>query len=200
MSYSALITSLKVLLPLVALGLLSTVFLLARTVPEETQLPYLDEVRARLGDSNGMRNSFYSGRTDAGDAVTVLAAKIESDPTDPDRTLAEDLQAHFGYVDGSKLDVSAQNAQFSEIQDTLRLTGDVTLTSSTGYRIKTKELLAHVTSSEAESLKPVHAEGPFGTLKAGKMTISRTSDTQSGLLLDFTDGVSLIYQRQPKSE
>ncbi|MGX9356217.1 LPS export ABC transporter periplasmic protein LptC [Roseobacteraceae bacterium S113] len=181
-----------------ALGILSTLFLLARTLPEETRLPYVEDLKQRGDSADGMRASFFTGSTAEGDALAMQASSIRPDPTDPERTMIANVAAHVQYTDGSELHIVAQDGVFNELDDSLLLRGDVHIDSSTGYEIRTSELLTEMKSGRAETTGRVDATGPAGTLEAGKMVITRPEDAAAHLV--FTQGVKLVYQRQDEKE
>lgn len=199
-SYTTAINWLKVLLPLVALGLLSMLFLFARTTPEEASAPFLEEIRRKADGAEGMRGPFYTGRTDAGDTVSVEADFVEPDPADPGRALARALRARIAFADGSELDVRSDRAEYSDGADSLRLLDDVVLVSTNGYEMHTEELLAFINDGSAETPGDVHATGPAGTITAGRLRVTPPETGDGPVQLVFTNGVKLIYVPQQNEE
>ncbi|WP_425040402.1 LPS export ABC transporter periplasmic protein LptC [Primorskyibacter sp. S187A] len=179
---------------------MATLFLFARTSPEDGQLPYLEDLRQRVAGADGMRSPFYTGSTEAGDAITVEAESARPDPEDPARTLAQELRAHIGYSDGSDLTITSRDAVYSDATDLLRLSGDVTLISSNGYQVRTELLEAHIEEAFAESPGPVEAIGPAGRITSGGMVVERTGRQSDEVQLVFTKGVKLVYKRETANE
>jgi lipopolysaccharide export system protein LptC len=193
MSYSTLVRGLTVVLPLVALALLATLFLVARTAPEDSQLPYIEDLRDRTaGAGDAMRTPFFSGSTEAGDAVTVRADLVMPDVTEPGSARAEGLRADIRFLDGSSLRVDADAGHYVADADRLHLDGNVVLRHSTGYDLFTGALVAELDSGEATSPGAVRAVGPQSTLEAGAMALRRQPDDT--LELVFTNRVKLVYR------
>lgn len=199
MSYSMIVRGLTVALPLVALALLSTIFLVARTPPEDSSLPYVSELQGRadaFGDA--MQKAFYTGTTEAGDAVTLRAETVRPDTPAPGEARAETVRADIRFQDGSSLRIDAATAAYRPGSDTLRLAGDVVLRSSTGYDLFTETLVADLDRGEARSDAPVRAKGPAGTIEAGGMALRWQDDETMHLV--FTNRVKLVYRRSQPSE
>lgn len=200
MNYSAVINGLKIVLPLLALGLLATLFLLGRGHNTEFQSPFLLELQERVSGREGMSASVYTGSTDKGDAVRIEAQSLRTDPDDSAQTRATDLNAHIVYTDGTELTILSNDGVYAEGNERLVLTGDVEIDSSDGYSMRTQELITDMASGVAESTVPVDAWGPAGTITAGGMKITRANNEAQDVHLVFTNGVKLVYQREKEAE
>ena len=87
-THSRMIAGLKVLLPLAALVLLSTMFLLSRSVSEDPDLTFFDDV-AEIPALDALTAPYYTGSTPEGHAVSVTAESARPMPDDPAGVLAE---------------------------------------------------------------------------------------------------------------
>ena len=76
---------------------------------------------------------------------------------------------------------------------TMRLSGGVSIETSTGYTITATGLVASTAQTEVVSDGAVTANAPFGTLDAGSMTLTSASDDPAAYVLVFNQGVKLIY-------
>ncbi len=194
--YSRMIAWLKILLPIAALGLLSTTFLLSRDPDPAANVPI-----SGGGDPDGLvreqvTDPYFAGTTNSGGSLTMTARSARPVP-DSDEVEADTLDAVIVMKDGSEVVLRAPLANLSDKRDDAFLSGGVTVSSSTGYTVTTDSLNAALSRVEVESLGPVAGNGPAGQLTAGKMRI--TSDGTGGdVQLLFTDGVKLIYD--PKTE
>ena len=192
-AYSRLVVWLKVLLPLVALGILSTLFFLARVPNIENAIPYADVDIEGLARQPRLSEPDFSGVTPNGTAVSMTARTARPDPEDASRFLADGMQGEIETPDGARLRMSS----ISGIVDTgggiATLSGDVLVETSTGYAMRTEEVRARLDSTLTESLGPVDVMAPFGHLTAGRFTVTRKADDTESHLLVFTDGVDLIY-------
>ncbi|MDU8910182.1 LPS export ABC transporter periplasmic protein LptC [Aestuariicoccus sp. MJ-SS9] len=191
-TYSRLIAWLKVLLPLVALVLLSTIFLISNRSEPGGNVPL-----GRESDGGplreGVRAPYFAGTTERGDAITMTAQAAY--PDDGDVLRAENIAASLRLSDGSLITLNSVGAEMRDQNRLVDLTGGVEIDSSTGYHVTTDRLRTALDKVSAESVGPISGSGPAGEFTAGRMTI--TSDPEDGSVqLLFTDGVKLIYDPQ----
>ena len=193
--HSRMIAWLKIALPLVALGLLSTIFLLSRDSDPASRVPF--SVVGIEGDvaQEQVRVPQFSGVTNTGAALRMTAQVARPSPEIPGLIEAETLNAKIEMKDGSEIDLDAPAATLSDGDDRAELKGGVTIRSSTGYTLTTQSMLTSLSRIEAESRGRVEGAGPLGTLEAGRMQIS-TPEGSTDVHLLFTGGVKLIYLPQ----
>ena len=194
-AYSRFVSWLKILLPLTALGLLSTIFLFSASSDPTANLPV--QTREALSDrvSEEATGARYSGTTDNGTEVSMNARSTRPDPSDPERINAQTFDARLTMKDGSTIDIASPDAALTSGSENARLTGGVTIDSSTGYKMQTDSLTAELGRIAVVSDGEVTADGPAGSLRAGRMEIVEDEAAEEGdLILRFTDGVRMIYQ------
>lgn len=192
--YSRLIAWLKILLPLGALILLSTIFLYSRGPDPISTIPVL----SGGGDpskTEQIGSPFYAGTTENGQGLTLAARQARMLDSDGAGVVADDLRAVIDVRDGNRITIDARTGRMQE-GDMLLLRDGVTLESSSGYTVTTNGLNAEIDRVAIESTEAVDATGPGLTLSAGKLRVEESSDTNDIQLL-FTDGVKLIYTPQP---
>src|SRR6056297_307526 len=197
--HSQLVAWLKIILPLAALGLLSTLFLLSRSIDTNNAIPFSDidiEKRAR---EQGASNPAFAGVTDSGDQVIVNARIAWPDLSNPERILAEAVDAQLLLTTGEVIDITSDSAEVLQQEYIATLIGNVVVTTSTGYRMTTETLESRFDKLHAESLAPVSGTGPPGKLDAARMLLTSDPDTGDAHLL-FTGGVKLLYQPQNSGE
>lgn len=189
--YSRMVAWLKVLLPLTALGLLSTVFLLSRGSSIEATIPFAQGEVSERTRNQQVTAPFFSGVTTSGDQVMFAAAAAL--PGGPDRPAeARDLSARLSLASGGRITLAAETGAFALGQDQVQFTGAVRITSTTGYRIETEALTAALSGIDAETPGQVDGHGPLGKFTAGRMQIA--AKTAGGPIhLRFNDGVKLVY-------
>lgn len=189
--YSGLVAWMKIILPLVALGLLSILFLISRKV-DPTRQPIVEinlEQRAR---EQGATRPSFAGVTQGGDEVTILAARARPDLEDPRHIFAEDISAELRLSRGTMIEITAQNAEMNQGDLTASLDGDVIFRADNGYEVRTERLNTRLDVLYADTPGPVQGFGPPGEITAGRMLL--TSDKESGEAeILFTAGVKLIY-------
>jgi len=198
-SYSRMVALLKVLFPLAALALLSTLFLLSRAVDPGSAIPFADkEVQDRLRDQQ-VTGPFFSGTTTDGDQLSFFAETLATPAGRVGTNLAEGVEAKVETSGGAQFEMQAKSAEFNVAKDRVDLKGDVLLTTSTGYRILTDLLTSEISAVSISSPGPVEATGPAGLLTAGNMNIAPGNGKNTTQLV-FTNGVKLIYTPQKTEE
>lgn len=195
--YSRLVAWLKVLLPLAALGLLSTLFLLSRNIDPVAAIPFAEaEIQDRLRGEQ-ITAPFFSGTTSAGDQVTFSAGAVQMGQGQRNRT--DDLSVEIGLASGASVALASDMGSFDVADAQLTLQGNVIITTSTGYRVTSETLTTNFNQLSLESPGPVTADSPIGTLKAGKLRLERPTGGQN-VHLNFTNGVKLLYCPQIEEE
>lgn len=191
--HSSLVAWAKILLPLAALAVLSTLFMVSRPITPEDAIPYADvDLEDRLRDPR-LTGPAFAGMTEDGTAITLQAT--EATPGVAGTTAAGQALGLGGRIetpDGVETRFSAAKATLDEAAQVVNLTGGVAVDSTAGYHIATGTLSLWLDRTRLDSNGPVTAESPFGTLSAGRMMLIRTEDGR--YKLDFTQGVHLIYQ------
>lgn len=189
--YSRLVAWLKVLLPLMALLLLSTLFILSRNVDPMAALPFADtEIDERLRGQQ-ITAPVFSGTTTGGDLVSVSAGAMAT--RSGLKNTAKDFSAQIDMASGTRIILFADQGQFDLTSNQSSLSGNVVITTSTGYKLASDALVADFDELALQSPGPVAGIGPIGTLDAGMMRLERGADGASAQLI-FTNGVKLIYR------
>ncbi|QFT58172.1 Lipopolysaccharide-assembly, LptC-related [Sulfitobacter sp. THAF37] len=190
--HSRMVSLLKVLFPLLALALLSTLFLLSRKVDPDSVIPFADkEIQDRLRDQQ-VTGPFFSGTTADGDQISFSAEKLTTPQNEVGANRAEDVRIVMDLAGGTNLTLNARVAHFELPKDRAELEGNVVIETSTDYRIESDRLTTQMTELDVRSPGPVQAQGPMGTLNAGSMTIASPEQGQAAQLI-FKDGVKLVY-------
>lgn len=201
--HSRIVTGLRILLPLVALTLLSTLFLISREVDPSRALPYATVDAEALARDPRITGPRLSGMTDDGTAVTLTAATVRISSGDAETLSAEGVDALFTAPDGARNRVTADAVQMDRLTDRMTLSGNVRLATADGYRVQTALLLARLDRTLLQSPGPVTARAPAGRLTAGAMTLTAAPSRDGGLAghrLLFTDGVRLLYEPVPSGD
>lgn len=192
-TYSRLVTVAKIILPLAAVGLLSTLFVLARSTPQGEPLRFADESVNDLASAQRLGNPVHASVTRDGTKVRIAAESFTPDPELMKVTHGTDLVARLLTQDGLVYDITALNGLMDDINMISTLSDDVLILTSNGYEVKTDALQLRTDLTYLESLAPVHADGPLGKLDAGRMEIYTDPDDDSRTRVVFTKGVRLLY-------
>jgi lipopolysaccharide export system protein LptC len=186
---SRVVTLLKILLPLAALGLLSTVFLLARETGGPAALPYSElETLAREPRMGGAR---LAGVAPDGTTVALAADRVTPIAGQAGRFALSAPRLDTEAPDGGAARLEAAGGEVEPGTQRLRLEGGVRIEASTGYRLEAPEISADLATGTLEAA-PVTGQGPLGEIEAGAMTL--TQGQGDGARLVFNRGVRVLYQ------
>ncbi|MDC0737670.1 LPS export ABC transporter periplasmic protein LptC [Cognatishimia sp. SS12] len=192
LTYSRVIAWLKVGLPVIALALLSTMFLFSRSNAPSGALPFADfELEERARDQR-ITAPFFAGQTSAGYDISVKADFAQPGLKDPRLTEAQSVAATIKLADGNIVDLNAQSAEVDSLNRLADLSGVVTITSSNGYKMVTESLALNMDAGSATSETEVQGTGPAGTFTAGAMELLNPPEGENSRFL-FTNGVKLVY-------
>ncbi|MES2542648.1 MAG: LPS export ABC transporter periplasmic protein LptC [Pseudomonadota bacterium] len=184
---------LKVVLPLSALAILSTLFLVARRIDPEAALPYAEVDVEDLAREPRMTAPTYAGTTEDGAALTLSADEARP-ASEGSPAQAAGLRLDLATPDGGRTELLAADARMDDTAREVVLSGGVALTTSTGYRLETAEIAAKLDRTGLESRAPVRATGPAGEITADGMSLSQDNRTPGDYVLVFKGSVRLVYQ------
>ena len=190
--YSIMVARLKVALPLMALGLLSTLFLVSRAVDPTVAIPFADqEVQDRLKNQQ-ITGPFFSGVSARGDQIAFVADIVTTKQGQFGANAAEDVTVKVDLASGTHVTIEAQTALIDILNDRSELEGDVQIVTSDGYELRAPTLNMRLSVLDVEAPNGVTAQTPMGDLEAGTMRLFESEDNNDTQLL-FTNGVKLLY-------
>lgn len=193
--YSRFVAWMKILLPLAALGLLSTLFLLSRSNDSGGELPFsMLDLQERARDEV-ISNPRFAGATASGDLIAFVANTARQNQDQPHLAQAQQLDATIQLTSGTEVRFHSAEAQLNTRDQIATLSGGVSVISSTGYDLRSDDLITEMARIGAETTGPVTGTGPGGQVSAGKMRLSENPETGAVHLL-FTNGVKLVYLPQ----
>ncbi len=193
---SRLVSILKVGLPLVALGLISALFLI-----QGDEGGNQGEVLFSQGDiealGNGLRvsNPTLTGTTQTSDRFRFTADLVIPDAAPPTRAEVTGLQGRMEFANGPIVDVKAPNAELELKTQRMTLSGLVRIVTSSGYRMHANKMLLDLSLGELEASESVETTGPLGRITSGTLRIEPEgkSQTNTAHLISFGNGVRLLY-------
>ena len=180
-------------MPLMALAVLSTLFLVTDQIDPEDALPYAKVDVEDLAREPRMTMPSYAGTTTDGAALS-LTAEAARTATDNSPAKASGLRLELVTPDGGRTELVAATAVMDDAAHEMVLSGGVTVTTSTGYRLETAEIAAKLDRTGLESRGPVTATSPAGRISADGMTLGQDIQTPGAYLLVFNGAVRLVYQ------
>lgn len=196
--HSRLVGWLKVALPLFALAVLSSLFLVARSIDPEGALTLTEaELADRLRESRITAPAF-AGTTRDGSTVNVTASLAR--PATEGGASAEHVRAELATPDGARATLSAAGLRFTADATQAVLEGGVLISQSLGYEFRTQGLTLNLDRTGMQSAGAVEGFGPLGQLTAGRMTLTPAEGEDARYLLVFNAGVRLVYQPSESSD
>lgn len=188
LSRGALVAGAKVLLPLAALVLLSTLFLVARGPGDAIPFARLDA----LAREPRLEAPRLAGVAPDGTALTLAADRLVPLAGRPDAfaVLAPRLEAARG---GATLGATAGRGEADGPSQRLTLDGGVRVETSTGLRVDLPALAVDLRTGRMEAAGPVEARAPFGRISAGGLAVE-AQDGASAARVVFNGGVRLLYE------
>jgi len=188
--HSAIVGWAKIILPLCALALLSTLFLFARGTNEPSEIA-LAEVEA-IAREQRVNAPEFSGLTDDGATVVIAAKSAKPDTTAPDTVSITEMRMRMDNPDGSFLEVTATEGAVDGRARVAEFLGLARLQTSSGYQMETNGLVAALDTGVVTSNGLLEIRAPFGEMTAGRVTFTIPNDG-AGTQMLFTDGVRLLY-------
>jgi len=188
---SRMVALFKVLLPLAALAILSTLFLLSRSIDPTAKIPFAEnEMADRMRDQQ-VTAPFFSGTTAEGDEI-IVSASLARPGGDGTPAEATNLSARLMMADGVEITLTSDMGTFAVGDNIATFQGNVEITSSQGILVQTDTLRTTLNSIAASTPGTVTGTTPFGNFVAGRMQLNELSDG-GPLHMVFNDGVKLIY-------
>lgn len=195
-SRTRIVRWLRVLLPLTALAILSTMFLFSRQPTGEPEIPYATVDAEDMAREPRIIAPEYAGVTSDGARLSLTAEEASPD-SDSSPAGARALRLDWLSSDGLTAEVTAPEAGVEG--ETISLFGGVELQTSTGWTLSAPRLDAATDRSRLQADDGVRATAPFGEITSGRMQLGPADLSEStgegrATVLDFADGVRLIYQ------
>jgi lipopolysaccharide export system protein LptC len=192
--YSLLVAWLKIVLPLIALALLSSMFLISHRIDPGATLPAANtDLADRLREPR-MTDPVFTGVAPDGAAVMVTADDMRPLPGSQTEGTAQMLTATMETVGGGVVTLAAPLGQLDSTAQTLALSGGATVVTDDGYSLSSPEMTGSLPLSELTATGGVSGASPFGTIRSDRMLITRNPAQPDSYIVDFIGAVRLLYQ------
>lgn len=189
--HSKLVNWTKVILPLMAIGLLSTLFLFARSTQDGTDIPIAE--LTEMAEEQRITSPEFSGIAADGSVIEISAKHAKPEDATLNRLNITNPSLTLDAADGTSLKIFAGEAEIDGFEKVAKLSGLARLETSSGYFMETTSLLAELDTGRILSDGRLAILAPFGELEAGKVEIMVTSEN-TGQQMHFTNGVRLLYK------
>jgi lipopolysaccharide export system protein LptC len=196
-THSRLVAWTKIILPLAALSILSSLFLFSKSNDPGKGVRLFDGDLAEFASKERITSPRFAGMTASGVAIQISANEASPRSTGGPAFDATDLKANIEMPDGSFVNVVAARGSIDSLNMMSELTGGITLETSDGYVAKTFGLEFALGKLDIKSQGEITATGPIGTVSAGQMELRLsapvTKDMPASYDLVFKNGIKLIY-------
>lgn len=190
--HSRMVQFFKVVLPLVAILMLSTVFLLSRSIETDVKVPFTQkDIDERLADQVVTQPN-YQGTTRKGEEVQIEAIRAAQGSENSVPTAAE-FRGRMNLSNGNVITLDSNTGMIRPDKNTATFVGDVVITSTDGTEITTDLLNTALDEIRGDAPGQVNGTGIIGNFTAGSMTFG-TEKKDGPVHIIFTDGVKLIYE------
>lgn len=208
MTYSRFVRWLKIGLPLIALAILSAVFLLPKDRGFDAGLIYSTADLVALGEGMTVSNPRFTGATKAGEPFVVAADNAVPDGPDPEQIVLARPRASIDQKDRSIV-LTAREGELRPKDQRLELSGDVRVETTDGFTVRTNWVEADVRRGEIRAPGAVTAKGPQGEIRAGSFRAERADSNEeespaanqglpSTSRFWFENGVKVTYAPAPR--
>lgn len=184
--YSQVVGWLKILLPLLALGLLATMFLFARAPAPSGGVPF-SEIEAIARDPR-IGAPRFSGVTPSGVAVSLGARAVRAVAGQGAVFAIDDLHIEIVAPTGESVKLTTATGIFESDSRRAMLDGLARIESSSGYLIEAAGIEVDLAEGTLQTRNALAARAPFGEFEAGGLDV-----TDGGAHIVFNNGVRLLY-------
>jgi lipopolysaccharide export system protein LptC len=188
--HSKVVAILKVTLPLIALALLSTLFIFSRKINPEDAIPYATvDVADRLRDPK-MTGAAFAGVTQDGASLTISANEAKPNAAGGALNLAK---AALQTPDGINTEVAAAAVMVNQSEGMITLFKGAEFRNAAGYLLSADGFSIATAKTFVESMGAVSGQAPAGQITAQNMVLSQDG-ADGPYLLVFKGKVRLLYQ------
>lgn len=188
---------LRLVLPLGALVLLSTVFLVSRSIDPQRAVELADMDVAELTREPRIGTARIAGVTEENTALMIHADAVRSvSDLQQSGPVHLALTAPKGTLNFSSGRIALFQSEIGELdqgRDQVVMRGGVLLETSDGYRLNMSELVARLQSTHIRGRGGIEGDAPAGSITADSLELTTKTGETGGYLLAFSGNVRLIY-------
>jgi lipopolysaccharide export system protein LptC len=195
--YSRAVGILKVGLPLVALGMLASLFLVQTDDRLSGNLVFSPGDVEALGSGLRITNPTFTGTTRGEDRFRFTAVLVVPDAAPPTRAQITTLAGELALRNGPVIDVESATGDLDLPTQRLDLAGEVRVDTSDGYRIRAERMTLDLRAGSLVASQAVTSTGPMGRIDSGSLRVAPAAESGEARHFSFGDGVRLLYQPPP---
>ncbi|WP_127901413.1 LPS export ABC transporter periplasmic protein LptC [Solirhodobacter olei] len=192
-AYSRLVFWLKILLPLAALVILSTMFLVARTIDPSRAIPFAKVDVRSLAREPRITGPKYSSVTSDGSSLHITAAEARPEPARPGHATATNVVATLTSPAGQTTVLTSERGKIDTPGNLVTFDGKARVAQAGGYQVTAPHMEAALDKTHVLATGGVTATAPFGRITAAQMQITPDPAASGSYVLVFNGGVKLVY-------
>ena len=199
--YTRFVTITKVVLPLIAIGLLGTVFLFTNDDSLEGGFIFSKADLDTLESGMRIVKPRLFGSNPNGDLYNFVADTLLPDSLTPSLVEAQKISGEIQYQTGGTLQLSAGKAEFMLEGNQIRLSDGMLVVLPDGTRVTGEGLLAELDTGKLTSNGAVSVTSPLGKIQAGNFRVERIEvDGEEKQMIWFENGVMLSFRPENWTE
>jgi lipopolysaccharide export system protein LptC len=191
--HTRIVTILKVGFPVLAAGLLLSIFVLRPAQEAVMEIVFSEADLDQLGKGMQITNPTFTGTTRNGDAFRFVAALVEPDAAPPTRADISKLSGELDFTDGAQLSLSADSGDLRIAERSLDLAGSVRVRVSDGYQLAADRLTIDLSSGVLTGQGNIVGTGPMGTINSETLRVEPVETAAADRRFLFGNGVHLVY-------
>ena len=191
--HSRIVGVLKVGLPLVALGMLASLFLVQTDDRFGGDLSFSRGDIDALGKGLRITNPTFTGTTQGQDRFRFTAALVEPDAAPPERAKITTLAGEVALNNGPVVELEADSGDLHIPTERLDVAGNVRIRTSEGYRMAAEQATLDLRAGSLIAGNAVETTGPLGRIDSGSLTIQPAAASGEARRFSFGNGVRLVY-------
>ena len=188
--YSALVAWLKTLLPIVALGLLSTIFLFSGKVDVTQSLPYAEHNIAEIIREQRITQPYFTGIASNGTEIALSAAYASPQVENAHILEITDLSVVLRSTSDRMVQVTAGQGALDSARQTAQISTDVHIAALPDFWVTTEALDMNFNQGFISAKGGFQGVTALGAITAGEMHLQMTADDQQ---IVFLNDVRLVY-------
>lgn len=193
--YTRFVTVTKVVLPLIAIGLLGTVFLFTNDDSLEGGFSFSKADLDTLESGMRIEKPRMFGSNPNGDLYNFVADALLPDSLTPSLVEAQRISGEIQYQTGGSVQITADKAEFMLEGNQIRLSGSTLVVMSDGTRVTGEGLLAELDSGKLTSNGAISATSPLGDIQAGNFRVELVGiNDEEKQMIWFENGVMLSFK------
>ncbi|WP_224816681.1 LPS export ABC transporter periplasmic protein LptC [Hasllibacter sp. MH4015] len=191
--YSNAVVWVKVTLPLIALALLSSLFLLSGSPDPDAALPYAEVDIDQITREQRVTEPRFAGVLGDDQALVLVAEAVSAASGQTEQIRAQGVEGRLDLNQQDYVSVIAALGNIDMARQVATLSDGVTLESSLGYRMNSDRLLVALNRVDLSAPTPVIVTGPGLEITADSMELS---GDQGEAIVRFNGSVRMLYDPQ----